>query len=351
MKVCKVIFTDFMDSYSFSINLFSHYTTIIGFNSGEGKTWMFDSVSRKQAAGELRVDCEYDVIFSTLESLERDLDLDGRVVIITDEYTISKSVSIMNKINNCKHIIIAITRASVLRANSPLNGIYRIVLHDDSVFDAVPVNVDNPLNLTRSFSGIDIVVTEAAFEKSEHQFISGLCEITGKKLDIVAAGGKDKIAKKLRQLSLEYPNKGILVFMDLGNVSSQFKILKKRCADNQFIKFFDYTCFEELLVKGSFFREFYNLFKQDVFDFLTPEKYYEKKFEIITSDTPFAYRHKNPKLSLCYLIYCMECTSQCGMYDDEKLQKLLDSDLGIQIYDYFFNKPRNDGYVRSIECF
>ena len=121
MRVCKVTFTDFMDGYSFSISLFSHYTTIIGFNSGEGKTWMFDSVSRKQAAGELRVDCEYDVIFSTLESLERDLDLDGRVVIITDEYTVSKSVSIMNKINNCKHIIIAITRASVLRANSHMH--------------------------------------------------------------------------------------------------------------------------------------------------------------------------------------------------------------------------------------
>lgn len=141
------------------------------------------------------------------------------------------------------------------------------VCRNFSVFDAVPVNVDNPLNLTRSFSGIDIVVTEAAFEKSEHQFISGLCEITGKKLDIVAVGGKDKIAKKLRQLSLEYPNKGILVFMDLGNVSSQFKILKKRCADNKNIKFFDYTCFEELLAGSSLFKKSGNRFWEDVFDF------------------------------------------------------------------------------------
>lgn len=346
-------FIDFMDNYSFSINLFSHYTTVIGFDSGEGKTWMFDSVSRKQAAGELRVDCEYAVIFSTLESLERDLDLEERVVIIMDEYTISKSVSIMNKIDNCKHIIIAITRASIMRADSPLNGIYKIVPQADSVFDAVPVNVDNPLNLTRSFSGIDIVVTEAAFGKSEHQFISGLCKIAGKNLDIVAASGKDNIAKKLRQLSIEYPDKGILVFMDLGNVSSQFKILKKRCTANTRIKFFDYTCFEELLVKGSLLKKSYGLFKKDIFDFLTPEKYYEKKLEILTAGTPFAYRHKNPVLSLCYLICCMECTSQCGLYDDEKFQKLLDSDLGIQIYNYFFNRYHNDcgDSMRSIECF
>jgi len=76
LKSCKVVFTDFLENYTFSIDLFSHYTTIIGIDSGEGKTWMFDSVSRKQAAGELRVDCEY---------------------------TISKSVTVMDKINNCRH--------------------------------------------------------------------------------------------------------------------------------------------------------------------------------------------------------------------------------------------------------
>lgn len=305
MRTCRVTFTDFLDDYSFSMTLFSHYTTVIGFDSGEGKTWMFDSVSRKQAAGELRIECEYDVIFSTLESLERDLDLEERTVIITDEYTISKSVSIMRKINNCRHLIIAITRTSLMRADSPLNGIYKIVPKADSVFDAVSVYEDNPLNLTRNLSGIEIIVTEAAFEKSEHQFISSLCKITGKKLQIMAAGGKDNISKKLRQLSAEYPDKGILVLMDLGNVSSQFKILKKRCSENHQIKFFDYICFEELLTEGSLFQPYCGLFQGDVFDFLTPERYYEKKLETITLGTPFAYKHKSAVLSLCWLICCV----------------------------------------------
>ncbi len=200
MECSKITFTDFSENYSFSIDLVSHFTTIIGYNSGEGKTWLFDSVSRKRVAGELHIACEYDVIFSTLESLDRDLSIETRMVIIVDEYTVSKSQTIINKINNCKHLIVAITRASLTKVNSPLNGIYQIIATEDSVFDVQKINESKPLPLTRELSNIDIILTEAAECKSEHQFISNLCKLTDKKLEVIAASGKDNVAKKLRTL-------------------------------------------------------------------------------------------------------------------------------------------------------
>lgn len=341
MNSCKVTFTDFMEGYTFSLDLVSHYTTIIGFDSGEGKTWLFDSVSRKQAAGELQVECVYNVIFSTLESLERDLDLENRTVIITDEYTISKSQSIMRKINNCKHLILAITRTSVKRANSPLNGIYKIVVTEDSVFDIQLINDDGGIPLTRELFGTDIILTEASENKSEYQFLCGLQELTGKRVRLVAANGKDKIANKLRTLSIKHSNKNILVFMDLGNVGSQIKLLRKRCRANPNIKFFDYVCFEELLSEGSLLEQFQSIMQETVFDFLTPEKFYEKKLEVMTKNTPYAYNHKKPVLSLCYLIYCLDCINDCRLKDSDKFQKLLDSDIGKSIYDYYFGDKKD----------
>ena len=343
MENCKIIFTDFLEDYSFSITLVSHYTTIIGFDSGEGKTWMFDSVSRKQAAGELQIDCDYNVIFSTLESL----DLEERTVIITDEFTISKSQSIINKINNCKHLILAITRTSLKRANSPLDGIYKIILTDDSVFSIQPINYESFLPLTRELSNVDIILTEAYESKSEHQFLSNLCELTGNKLKVIAAGGKDNIAKKLRYFSKEEPNANILVFMDLGNVSSQFKFLEKQCRKNSNIKFFDYVCFEELLSESKLFEKLKVIFNESVFDFLTPEKYYEKKLEIITKNTKYAYDHKKPILSACYLIYCLSCVDSCELYNDRKFYELLDSEIGKSIYHYFFESAvaKNHSYM------
>lgn len=341
LSSCKITFTDFLEGYSFSLDLVSHYTTIIGFDSGEGKTWLFDSVSRKQAASELEVECDYNVIFSTLESLDRDLDLENRTVIITDEYTITKSQSIMRKINNCKHLILAITRTSVKRANSPLNGIYKVVVSDDSVFRIQLINEDGGIPLTRNLFGVDIILTESSEDKSEHQFLCGLQNLIGKKLCIIAANGKDNIARELRKLSIENPNKNILVFMDLGNVSSQIKLLRKRCKDNTNIKFFDYMCFEELLVESSLLEQFQFVMRQTVFDFLTPERFYEKKLEIMTQNTPYAYKHKNQTLTACYLIYCMDCINQCKLEDPIKFQRLLDSGVGKSIYQYYFGTKRD----------
>lgn len=85
------------------------------------------------------------------------------------------------------------------------------------------------------------------------------------------------------------------------------------------------------------------------------ERYYEKKLEVVTKSTPFAYRHRNPVLSLCYLIYCMVCTGCCKWYDSEKFQKLLSSDSGIQLYEYFFNSNDIDtssgNKVKKLELF
>lgn len=340
MVECEVVFTDFLENYTFSVTLISHYTSVIGFDSGEGKTWMFDSVSRKQAAGELRIDCVYPVIFSSLESLERDLDLATRHVIIVDEYTISKSSSIMKKINSCRHLILAITRTVLAGIAAPLNGIYKIVAVEDSAFSVEKINNSNNLPLTRNISGVDIVVTEALDGKSENQFLSALCELTGRKLQLVAGNGKDNVAKKLYVLSRDYPDARILVSTDLGNISAQYRLLCKRCSENSNIRFFDYNCFEELLVAGELLSTF-SEFSQDVFDFPTLERYYEKKLEYVTANTPFKYIHCRPVLAMCYLIYCELCDAGCEFFDSNKFKRLLNSDAGESLYEYFFGHGAN----------
>ena len=43
------------------------------------------------------------------------------------------------------------------------------------------------------------------------------------------------------------PNAKILVFMDLGNISTQLRLLTKRCKQNKNISFYNWLAFEKLL--------------------------------------------------------------------------------------------------------
>lgn len=237
----------------FSLPLISHLTTIYGVNSGEGKSWLFDLLVRMRAANELEITCEnsngdfYDVLFASLDSFQELLEQEDRKVIIVDEIFINKSSDILKLINTCKHLLIVITRSFPMAANSPLNGIYAIQLGSYGKFHLELMNKDKLLPITKSLEDVDIFITEASEGKSEYQVLQFLIEKFKQDVRLIAAGGKDKIQSKLLWCTRNFPEKRIIVFTDLYNISAQLKLLAKRCKQNPNIAFYDYGCFEELL--------------------------------------------------------------------------------------------------------
>ena len=75
-------------SYDFSIELHSHYTIIEGVDSGEGKSWMYDTVSQDVIEGLATVVCDYPIIFAGVNNIDDSLNRDEMSVIFVDEIRI-----------------------------------------------------------------------------------------------------------------------------------------------------------------------------------------------------------------------------------------------------------------------
>ena len=48
--------------YEYGFYIYSHYTTILGLESGEGKTWLFDSLAERYNEGIVSIEASYPVI-------------------------------------------------------------------------------------------------------------------------------------------------------------------------------------------------------------------------------------------------------------------------------------------------
>ena len=121
----------------------------------------------------------------------------------------------------------------------------------------------------------------------ENQFLAGLSNFTEKCLEIMAANGIDNVSEILCTLMRTRPNAKIVVFTDLGNISAQYRLLRKRCTENTNIRFFDCNCFEDLLSEGELISSF-SSFDENVFDHVTLEKFYEKKLARLTNGSLFS---------------------------------------------------------------
>ncbi len=71
-------------------------------------------------------------------------------------------------------------------------------------------------------------------------------------------------------------------------------------------------------------------------DFITLERFFEEKINFLTKGTVLEYNHRKPVMSECYLQECVSCTDSCEFYVKNKLNALLNSDIGMpSIYDHF----------------
>lgn len=322
------------ESYDFTLELCSHYTLIEGIDSGEGKSWLYDTIYADNVEGLVKIDCEYPVVFSDIGNILDSLNRSELSVIFVDEITVSKNNSLRKVLDQCKHFIVSISRDSYFNSAAPLDEIYQVTVNNDQ-FRLLKYNADFKIPLCTSFDDVDVIVTESSAGKSEYALIEALCKKYERDVELVAAAGKDRIANKLRQITKADPTAKVIVLMDLGNVSSQLRILTKRCRDNKNISFYNWYAFEELLCQSDFILKYGNRVENySQFSFFSLERYFEFLLAKETEGKPFEYNHNKPIMSSCYWDDCGKC-QVCKVDCHNKLAAVLDSKLGKILFEYF----------------
>lgn len=326
--------------YDFSIDLFSKYTSILGVDSGEGKTWLFETVQSHKLQNRLKIECEYPVIFPSITEIGELLLLNEPTVIFCDEINVNLLNDLQERIINSPHLIVSIGRATPFHFASPLKGIYQVLITGDETFDVKNINYDSKLPICDSLDGVDVVVTEASPDKSESALFKEYCKVFNKNVEIIDACGKDNVPKKLRYLTRTKPNSKIVVLTDLGNISIQFKQLFKQCSENPNISFYPWDSFEELLCKCKFVIINGNKVPEmNVFSYLSVEKYYEALLEVMTAGKSFQFKHEKPIVPSCYFVECSEC-KKCSASSTNKSRDVLDSEIGELLYKFFTKKEK-----------
>lgn len=315
----SLVFESLIDSGKIEIKLYSHYTCICG-DSGEGKTHFVSTIEDGINSEEIRVyvkdnnGVREDISFvvANAATIGTVIEIDRLQVILIDEVTMLRSKD-FKKINTCKHLIIGVSRSSVVKLNYPMQGMY-MVTRDDSddgvIFDLVPVK-KLPLLSNKDLLNKKNIITEACNNRSENEFLQVYFN------NVKGCGGRDKIAGVLRR----YKNKDILVFEDLCAIGGAYQILVKRCKDNKFIRFYPYNSFEELICASSVVYNSLSGFKYGVYDFVSLEQFYEKLLEYATRGNKLIeYKHGKP-----LPVYLLDCNN---------LESILNSKVGNLLLQY-----------------
>lgn len=277
MESCKIIFRR-SGEQPVVLELFSHYTCIVGDYSGEGKSEFVAMVEDGISDDSVIIEADYPVDIANAGSLEGLLGNPERRIIIVDELAMLKS-SILTKVNKSQHLFIGISRAMPLKLDYPLKGIYQLK-RSGTWFKIIQMEGSLPKFLKCSDC---VTIMEAAENRSEHQLLSKYFSNT------VSASGRDNIEKYLRK------SKGrVQVFADLGAVGRAFFLLRKRCMQNPEICFYDYQSFEHLLSESPLLRDKVTKFKNSVFDYFSLERYYEDMLEKSTQNDKFPIQHGKP---------------------------------------------------------
>lgn len=264
------------------LNLYSKFTTVFG-DSGNGKSELIYTCKQEIEAGNCHVTCSagYDVYLISQDDTNFNFDqITTRCVFVVDEISMHKTLNI-KKMHTSNHIFVCITRASTLCGQNPLKGSYTLN-RKDGWFEFIQAT----LPLYEDGNDIDMFVTEAREDRSEHQLLSVYTD------KLVAARGRDKVHKKLFNTS-----ESILVMMDLGNISNCYNLIIKRCRANPRIRFYDYLAFEELLFNSPLVSELPEKSVPTRFDSPSLESYYEYILTERTRFTEFQYVHGAPLAS------------------------------------------------------
>lgn len=280
--------------------------------SAEGKTWFYNYVRSEITNGSVAIESEFPYVFADTLNIDKILETDERSIILVDELTLNKTSNLINAYNLSKHLIVSISRTLPFNVTSPLQGLYTVKEKDGwFICDKL-----NDLQLATSNYKYDIVITEACDGRSENE----LLKEWRPDLTIIPANGNVKIPVIINKVSKMFPDKNVLVLMDLFNIGQQYQVLVHIQKNNPNVKFYNYGCFEEMIFKSKFISGPNSY--ADALDFPTLKKYYESMLERYTCDTPYQYVHKK-SLSDCYLSECSICSIECAKRCDNKFQNIV----------------------------
>lgn len=317
MKKIKVKFIQNDTGKVLELELMSHFTCILGIDSGEGKSWFYDYIADNLPTGQVKIESELPVVVANNTNLFDYFEVPTRSIIFIDEWVLTKFSSQFKIINESQHLFLCITRSFPFKTSSPLDGIYQITDDTDGWFKCNKLNDNNDLPLADKNFKFDYIVTEAQRDRSENEFLNAWSENSS--IEVIGCNGKDRVAKVLKMLEKKYGHPSVLVLTDLFSISGQYSLLRKRCRDNPNIRFYDYGSFEEMLFNSEFLSANTEL---NPLDFITLERFYETALEQFTSGTPYEYKHGNP-LSKCYLKQCENCT--CIKICKQKFRQIVGS--------------------------
>lgn len=295
-----VEFKDKEGGSSTSIRLYSHYTGIQGEMSGESKSYFVSKVSEGMTLGTLdisasliresndiqtteKLDISLPFYVADGGNIEGLIKLEQRSVILLDESTMFRD-EVIREINECKHLIIGVSRGFPFKADYPMCGLYYLE-RDNDIFSIKSLP---PLPLMEEGKEYRNIITESLNGRSECQLLSRYLG------NVYSSGGKDRIQNKLRVLT-----GSTLVFTDLGNIGRQYRLLMKRSRSLD-VQFYDYLCFEQLLYESEMTPKDYISDKSN-FSELTLERLYEYLMEQSTAGTNLQYTHKTPIVPKEYL--------------------------------------------------
>lgn len=307
----RIKFTQNSSGKSLEIKLISHYTSVLGIRSGEGKTWFYNYIRDELVNGGVTIDAELPYIFSDTLSIERDLKAEERSIILIDELTLNRTSNLINKYNFSKHLIVSISRTLPFNVNSPIQGLYTIKA-SDGWFTCENLN---DLKYADKNYLFDIVVTEACDNRSENE----LLKKWRPDITVIPANGNINVAAVTDCAAKKFPDRNILVLMDMFNIGQQYKTLISMQSRNRNVRFYDYGSFEQMLFNSEFL---HGSTSRDPLEFPTLERYYESALQEYTYGTPYAYTHGHA-LSNCYLTECSDDCAGCSKLCADKFVKIV----------------------------
>ena len=272
-KYCTTVFRDKKMGYEIKIDTYSKYTLIDGLNSGEGKTHFFSYIQDGLNNGTLDIYNSKNLRI-TLISDNNVLDLalnatEKQIIIIDDILLLSRDN--LKRVNKCKHIVICISRSESIALPVPIYGIYKVRRCKDG--DNILFEIHKYMRIRLyGIENIEFekIITEAKSGRSEHELLSIYLN------NVIGAGGNSRVFRELKKLK----NKYVLVLLDLGNIGGiQDKILST-LHNRPDVYFYDYNCFEELLLKSKMFD--IEVAIDEIIEHISIEKFYEYKLSSVS---------------------------------------------------------------------
>lgn len=126
MLLPKIKFIQVSSGKILEFDLISHYTSILGMKSAEGKTWFYNYVRSEITNGSVIVESELPYVFADTLNIDRILETNERSIILIDELTLNKTSNMINAYNLSNHLIVSISRTLPFNVTSPLQGLYTV---------------------------------------------------------------------------------------------------------------------------------------------------------------------------------------------------------------------------------